>query len=99
MLSRSVRIPGFFHVHKGAINGIRNILDSEGIDHSKCLVISGNSYTRTTANIVKDIIGGQIEQVSISDSGLDSIQSIQRKILEYSPTLVIGVGGGKVLDV
>jgi glycerol-1-phosphate dehydrogenase [NAD(P)+] len=99
LLSRTVRIPSFFHIGKGTITSIRNILDVEGIDHSKSLVISGKSFTRKTADVVKRSIGGEVEQVSIGDSGSASMHEVQMKIQEFSPSLVIGVGGGKVLDV
>jgi len=99
LLSRSVRIPSFFHIGKGTLTSIRNILDVEGVDHSKCLVISGKNFTKITADVVKKSIDGEINQVSIVNSGVDSIYEVQRKIREFSPSLVIGVGGGKVLDV
>jgi len=99
VLSRSVRIPSFFQIGKGTLSTIEKILDGEDVDYSKCLIISGKTFTKTIADTVRKSIASDIEQFAIFDSELESIYAVQKKVQEFSPSLVIGVGGGKVLDI
>jgi len=99
MITRSVRIPGFFYVSKGAIERISEILAIEGVDVSKSLIVSGKSFTKSIGDKVEDSIDKKSIRVCIEDNELESIKEVEKAIRNYTPSVLIGVGGGKVLDV
>ncbi|HMC99510.1 MAG TPA: iron-containing alcohol dehydrogenase, partial [Ferruginibacter sp.] len=99
MLARGVGVPHFFHIRYGAIEGINNILEKEGITLSKTLIVSGSKFTRTTADKLETVINGSKCREYVDGNDLASIKKVEDAIAIQEPSLVIGVGGGKVLDV
>jgi glycerol-1-phosphate dehydrogenase [NAD(P)+] len=99
VLTRSVKLPGFFYVSKGSIEKINDILKTEGIELSKSLIVSGKSFTKSVGDLVERSIDGQPSRMWLSNNGLESIRKVERAVQDSDSSLVIGVGGGKVLDV
>jgi len=58
MITRSVSVPGFFYVSSGAIRRISEILDTEGIELSNSLIVSGQSFTKSIGDLVEGSIDG-----------------------------------------
>jgi glycerol-1-phosphate dehydrogenase [NAD(P)+] len=99
MITRSVSVPGFFYVSNGSIYTINEILQSEGIELTKSLIVSGQSFTKSIGDLVASSIDGEQSRIYIDDNSIESIQKVEHQIRDTGSSLVIGVGGGKVLDV
>lgn len=99
MITRGVGIPHFFHIRYGALEGINNILEREDIIPSRTLIVSGNQFTRSISDRLERAIGGETSREFIESNDLGSIKKVEDAISRFNPSLVIGVGGGKVLDV
>jgi glycerol-1-phosphate dehydrogenase [NAD(P)+] len=99
MITRSVSVPGFFYVSSGAIRRISEILDTEGIELSNSLIVSGQSFTKSIGDLVEGSIDGRSSRICIDSNGTESINIVERAIKNSASSVVIGVGGGKVLDV
>ncbi|MFY3740886.1 MAG: glycerol-1-phosphate dehydrogenase [NAD(P)+] [Candidatus Nitrosomirales archaeon] len=98
MLSRSVRIPSFFYVNKGAVDTINEILATETVNSARTMIVSGRSFTKSIGDRVKRSIDGECSRIYLNNNTPGSINEIENAIKNFDPTLVVGVGGGKVLD-
>src|SRR5438093_5033728 len=99
MIARGVGVPHFFHIRHGAIDGINNILEKEGIIPSQTLIISGSKFTRTIADKLELAISGTKFREYVDSNDIASIKKVEDAISRLNPSLVVGVGGGKVIDV
>ena len=99
MIARAVKIPGFFHISKGAVAKINEILEIERVEMSSTLVVSGRNFTKPIGDLVESSIGRHSFRVNLEDNKIPSIMNVENAIRSVGPSLVIGVGGGKVLDV
>ncbi len=66
------------------------------------LVLGGPSTRRIAAGIVIDSLkaaGFQVEEMTVNESTMKFVDRSQHEIREAGPSVVIGVGGGKVIDV
>jgi len=98
LITRSVKIPSFFYVNKGALDTISDILAKETVDSSRTLIVSGKAFTKPIGDRVKRSIDGDSARIYIDSNEGGPIKEIEKSIKEFAPTLILGVGGGKVLD-
>lgn len=93
-------LPIFFRVGKGSISLVHKYLEENNLNFSKVLVLSGKTYS---FRIAKQIIEGQNlsiwNHVAISSDKISEVESLRELIYQNSVDLIIGVGGGKVIDV
>ena len=94
-----MRIPSFFYVNKGSITKINEILDLERVESARSIIISGKNFTKSVGDLVQTSIEGDSSRVDVKDNGAQSIMEVENAIKTFEPSLVIGTGGGKVLDV
>jgi glycerol-1-phosphate dehydrogenase [NAD(P)+] len=99
LITREVRIPAFFYISEGTIDRITEILRKEGFNPTKTLVISGSGFTKTVGDKIDNCLEGKTLRISINNSELSSIKQVEETIKNFDPSLVIGAGGGKVLDI
>jgi len=99
LITRAVNIPSFFHIGRGKIANIQQILKSERVEVSRAIIVSGKSFTRSIGDVVERSLGGDLSRVHIEDNEIPSIEKVEKAIIDFAPSLMIGVGGGKVLDV
>jgi glycerol-1-phosphate dehydrogenase [NAD(P)+] len=99
MLSRVIRVPRFFNVDENLVPQINTILANEKIDTSRTLIVSGSTSTRTIGDYVASNLDGNFHRVIINGNNSVSITSVRQALWQYKPSLIVGVGGGKVLDV
>jgi len=99
VITRAVKIPGFFYVTKGATARINELLKREDVKLTNSLIVSGKGFTRPIGDLVKRSLDGQTSRVYVDKNEIGSITTVQNAIRSSDPSLVIGVGGGKVLDI
>jgi glycerol-1-phosphate dehydrogenase [NAD(P)+] len=99
MITRAVNIPSFFHIGRGITDHIKEILQKENIHSTSSVIVSGRNFTQTYGNIVGNNLENDSLRVHIDDNEIRSIKKVEEAVRDFDPTLVIGVGGGKALDV
>ncbi|MCS6768528.1 MAG: iron-containing alcohol dehydrogenase [Candidatus Nitrosocaldus sp.] len=98
---REIRVPLFMHISRGLDgNRLLTILEHEGIDTRRPMLISGSGITRVIcSNISHGMECLSIGIDSSSNRSMDTVAGLLiRHIMEYDPTFIAGVGGGRVLD-
>lgn len=99
LITREVRIPAFFYINEGTIEQINEILRIEGFSTSKTLILSGGGFTKAIGDRIDSCITGKTFRVSINNNELSSIKEVEDAINAFEPSMIIGAGGGKVLDI
>ncbi|SDX09700.1 glycerol-1-phosphate dehydrogenase [NAD(P)+] [Marininema mesophilum] len=100
-MAKKVHIPLQLIIEHGAIAHLHKSSIGEWLQGARVLLISGSGSTRKVTEQIKDAIKELAEEVSIltcQDVKLDTINEIERQVLEDTPDLIMGVGGGKALD-
>lgn len=98
---RSIGIPNFFYIEENARDKLEDILCREGIAIDRCLIVSGTGYTCSIADgIAKRLDSGsdKIVRLCINSNDTHAINSIEHAIAKDEVSVVVAVGGGKVLD-
>ncbi len=97
--ARSIRIPNFFYIEENARDRLEDILKKEGIAVDRYLIVSGTGYTRKIADDIATMLDSSaIVRLCISSNDIHAISSIEHTILRNEVSLVLAIGGGKVLD-
>ncbi len=101
LLSRVIDIPLFLEIGRDSVKNFTAILLSNNLWFRKVLVL----FDRTTYEIAgEDIccslskVETQVGKLYVEDCTLKFTEIIRKKIREFSCDVVLGVGGGKVLD-
>jgi len=101
LLSRVIDIPLFLEIGKNSLKNFTTILLSNNLLFSKVLVL----FDKTTYKIAGEDIccslskaKTQVDKLYVEDCTLEFTRIIRKRIRELSCDVVLGVGGGKVLD-
>ncbi|MEM3916742.1 MAG: iron-containing alcohol dehydrogenase [Candidatus Nitrosocaldus sp.] len=98
---RSIGIPNFFYIEENARDKLEDILCKEGIAIDRCLIVSGTGYTCSIADDIArrlDSTSDKIVRLCINSNDTHAINSIEHAIAKDEVSVVVAVGGGKVLD-
>jgi glycerol-1-phosphate dehydrogenase [NAD(P)+] len=92
-----VNLPLIFQLGTDIIKDIDKIFESKGIDFKNILIVTGSTYSKKISNTInlKNIIGYEI----IIENTFEEADRISKISNNNNIDLIIGVGGGKVLDV
>ncbi len=100
--SRSISIPNFFYITDNAMEKVDAILSKEDIQLDRSLIVSGTGYTCKVADYIAERIScsttNSSSRVCIKANDINAIRSIGEAIVRSDASVVIAVGGGKVLD-
>ncbi|WP_188433122.1 iron-containing alcohol dehydrogenase family protein [Kroppenstedtia guangzhouensis] len=97
-----VRIPVQLIIEHKAIPHLYKTQVYEWIKNQKVALVSGSGKTRAVTHEIMEVISGQasrIQVMSCENNTLDTINELERLVLEDPPDIIFGVGGGKALDV
>ncbi|MFD1396100.1 iron-containing alcohol dehydrogenase family protein [Kroppenstedtia eburnea] len=97
-----VRIPVQLIIEHKAIPHLYKTEVYEWIKEKKVALVSGSGKTRAVTHDIVEVISGQasrIQVMSCENNSLDTINELERMVLEDPPDIIFGVGGGKALDV
>lgn len=93
-------LPIFFRVDQGAIYSVKNYLSENNLIFSKILILSGSTFS---FRIAKKFIEGTSLKVwkhdVISSDNISEVDRLRELVYQNSVDLIIGIGGGKVIDV
>ena len=102
-LQRSVRIPRLLRVVTGVRAAAAAVLEFAATDGRRHLIVhsgalSSTGYGRTLAEATRDL-GMAVEEAVVSVNDDRSVDAVMRAISDTSPAAVVGVGGGRIVDV
>ncbi|SFS75543.1 iron-containing alcohol dehydrogenase family protein [Marininema halotolerans] len=100
-MAKKVHIPLQLIIEHEAIPKLYKSPIGSWIQGARILLISGSGSTRKVTEKISNAIEGYASEVSVltcQDNKLDTINDIERQVLEDTPDLIFGVGGGKALD-
>jgi len=95
--NQSVQLPTIFQVNENLIDKIPLFLDRNNIVFENVLVVSGNSASYKYAEVVLNSIEG--DSYVICKNDINSVEALKEYCLSKNIDLLIGVGGGSILDV
>jgi glycerol-1-phosphate dehydrogenase [NAD(P)+] len=101
---RSLSIPKFLKIgnYEGFNVSLFGLFEEENLLFQRALILSGSGETKSYAgNILNDFIkmNKKAWLKSIRSNSSTQVEAVKKLISEYSPDILIGVGGGKVIDV
>lgn len=100
--TRTINVPTVLDVNRGNLKKTAQILRRSGFELGRVLVMSGSGFTHACAEMVEAELVGSGSNVLCRLVGAASHEVVARLVGEtdtFGPDLLIGVGGGRVLDV
>ncbi|MFC4075605.1 iron-containing alcohol dehydrogenase family protein [Salinithrix halophila] len=100
-MAKKVHIPLQLVIEHGAIRDLHQTQVYDWLNGARVLLISGSGKTRGVTDRIQEVIGdraSRVEVLTCRDNKLDTINELERQVLEDTPDLIFGVGGGKALD-
>lgn len=101
-MAKKVHIPLQLIIEHRAIPHLFKTQVYEWIKGKKVALVSGSGKTRKVTDQIIDVISGQaldMQVLTCKDNTLDTINDLEREVLEDPPDMIFGIGGGKALDV
>ncbi|PTM57475.1 iron-containing alcohol dehydrogenase family protein [Desmospora activa] len=101
-MTKKVHIPVQLIIEHGAIPNLPQSPVFDWLKGQKVLMVSGSGKTRRVTEQVQEVIVGHAATVQVltcQSNSLDTINELERHVLEDPPDIIIGAGGGKALDV
>jgi len=101
VISRNISIPLVLEIGEGLIDRLPAVLLSHSLFFQKTLIL----YDEVTHKVAGERVcrelasGSQIFESLVEGNTLDSVSSVREEIRCHLPDVVVGVGGGTVLDV
>jgi glycerol-1-phosphate dehydrogenase [NAD(P)+] len=97
----AINLPRFVIVGPNVLPKINEILTRLNVKDG-VLLVSGESYTRSSASLVQDNmedLGLSISNFNAADASESTVDCIEGLIKEEDVSMVVAVGGGKAIDV
>ncbi|WP_054951213.1 iron-containing alcohol dehydrogenase family protein [Numidum massiliense] len=101
-MAQTVDIPTQLIIEHGAIDHLHRTDIYGWLEGRKIALISGTGETRKFTERIKEAVLPQAKDVQLlpaQDNALETINAIEREVLEAGSDMIIGVGGGRALDV
>jgi len=101
VISRDISIPLVLEIGEGLIDRLPEVLLSHSLSFQRALVL----YDQTTYGVAGERVckrlsaGSQVLESLIEGNSLDAVSTVREAIGGHLPDVVVGVGGGSVLDV
>jgi glycerol-1-phosphate dehydrogenase [NAD(P)+] len=99
--SKTTELPRIIMVGHEVINEVGNVCERLHIE-STALIISDENTKKIAGNTVEQILvdlGIDVHQKTITDANQEAISQVKSQISETKSNFVIGVGGGRPIDV
>ncbi|HUS01750.1 MAG TPA: iron-containing alcohol dehydrogenase family protein [Chitinophagaceae bacterium] len=97
MYNQSAIFPIIFQVNENIINQIPVFLKRNNITFHNILVVSGSNHSFKHAEVILNSLSSSSYQIEIND--LATVDALKDYCLSKNVDLLVGVGGGSVLDV
>ncbi len=99
--SKTTELPRIIMVGHGVINDVGDVCNRLLLER-KALIVSDENTKKIAGDTVQQIlidIGFDVHQTTIKDANQENITEIMDKIKEVKANFVLGVGGGRPIDV
>lgn len=95
---RHINIPVIFKIERNSLDNLSSIFGEFNLKHKRFLIIHGQkSFKKIAQKIRKNF--PRAKEIEVFSNSIKEVRRIGKEITEENPDFVIGVGGGKVLDV
>jgi len=101
-MAHQIRVPVQLIIEQGAVSQLPKTPVYQWLEEKRVFLFCGKNNTLRLAEMIRDIIRPQAKSIQIipcKDNTLDTINQLERKVLEDTPDYILGIGGGKALDV
>ena len=98
ILSRDVSLPLFMCIEEGASNRLGALLLGHNLRFAHPLFITGGPVLQKKAETISRSLDGNATLLPVRESTIEEAERIMERIEADSPDVVVGVGGGRVLD-
>ncbi len=97
-LGRGIEVPLFLRIKKGILSEIDGVVKEENLYFRKPLIVADELTWRIAGEKVANSFG-EASSIIIEDNRWEEVVRTKRVIEEKGVDLVIGVGGGKAIDI
>lgn len=96
-----MQLPRNILIGKDVLNRLTSVCRSLGFRSSIFVLTGPKVYKLTTQDIVKKLEKSnyQVELAYVTNSNIDSVKKVTQQIKKFKPEVVLGIGGGTVIDV
>jgi len=101
-LEKKFQLPTLLKVERNIIGNLKNILEEGNIKYSKyIMVVDDNVYDifRDKIHAILDQLGENNYIFRVTDNTIKEVSKLNEKLFNFKADLIIGVGGGRVLDI
>lgn len=101
MSIHAINLPRFVIVGSNVLPKVKEVLIRLNVK-GDVLLVSGETYTKEPAELVKDSIeelGLTVHAIGVKDASGAAVEAVECRIEETGASMVISVGGGKTIDV
>jgi len=101
MSIHSMELPRRVVVGRGVISMAGEICKGLGFSRAVLILTGPNTYNLAAKNVIDSMedAGFNTEHLTVKESTLNSVQQAEARVEELKPEAVLGVGGGRVIDV
>jgi len=101
VISRNINIPLVLEIGEGLIDHLPRVLLAHSLSFQKALILyDGVTYKVAGEKVCRELSSGsQIFEFLVEGNNLNTVSSVRIEIRHHLPDVVVGVGGGTVLDV
>jgi glycerol-1-phosphate dehydrogenase [NAD(P)+] len=99
ILGRDVTLPVFMCVEEDASRKIEVLLSEKNLKFNRYLIITGQSPLSQIAEGIAGTLTGTTSLFTLEESTIHEVERVKNEIERFTPEVILGVGGGVVLDV
>ncbi|MEO0114495.1 MAG: iron-containing alcohol dehydrogenase family protein [candidate division WOR-3 bacterium] len=97
---RNIAIPLFLEIEAGILKRISEVLRKNNLYFQSPLIVADrNTFKVAAESMVSKQVAGQMDYIIIHSNTIAEVKRVRTRIQSRSADVVIGVGGGKVIDV
>ncbi len=97
--SRGVTVPALLHLRPGAVDEVGPILDRSGLAADHAIVVHGTGPTKPFAERAAATLPGRVTTWPVLHGTVKEAAALAAHAIEEESGLIVGVGGGRVIDV
>jgi len=95
-----MQLPREVIIGKGVLSRVPEVAARLGLKGS-ALIIAGHKSCEVAGKTVRDLLantGMNVDIILVKTAGFEDVQTVEKRIIEWKPQVVFGVGGGTKID-
>ena len=97
--SRSVLVPAMLHLRAGAVDHVGEVVAVAGLDDDRTIVVQGPGPSAPYGARVTKSVDGEVTTWTTAEGTVREAAKLAAHAIEEEARLIVGVGGGRVIDV